>query len=46
MPNGEGDSEIDFLVTDEELGLIEKANDNGDSFEDGEELADLCERVM
>ena len=45
-PNGEGDIEIDFPVTDEELDLIEEAIDNGESFEDVEELSDLYERVM
>ena len=45
-PGGEGDSEIEYPVNQDELALIEESMDNGDSFEDVEDLSDLYERVM
>lgn len=41
-----GESELEFPVTAEEKRLILEAVDNGDMFEDVDELSDLYERVM
>lgn len=43
---GSGDSEVDYPVTPEEMEIIEAAIDNGECFEDVEELEDLYDRVM
>jgi len=37
--------DIDYIVTDEEAGLIQKAMDEGRRFEDTKELENLYERV-
>lgn len=41
-----GESELEFPVTAKEKRLILEAVDNGDMFEDVDELSDLYERVM
>ena len=45
LSNG-GDSEVDYSVTSDEMELIEAALENGDSFEDIDDLEDLYARVM